>query len=620
MMGRKDRTATPIPALTLEDLVPADHFYRHLDRVFDLAFVHELVRGCYAEGVGRPSIDPVVFFRLQLVMFFEGIRSERPLMRLAADRLSVRWYVGYNLDEPLPDHSSLTHIRVRYGLEIFRLFFEVIVEQCQQAGLVWGRELYFDATQVQANAALDSLTPRFVVAAREASQAIQSNLQAHLDALFPGEEAQAPLESAVGVPGNGEARSAVRSAEGAAVTPLPARLLPTLLPTLLAATPQMLQQEELAATNAARHDWIVEEGRQQREAHGRYQRTADVRSSATDTDATPMRLKGGGTHLGYQTHYVVDGGKRRIILAALVTPGEVMENQPMLDLLWRVRFRWKLHPRQVTGDTTYGTLENIQAIEDMGIHAYVPLPDWEHQRPYFGPSQFRYDAEHDVSVCPQGQWLRRSRVEYTAAKVEYRANPTTCNTCPLKAHCTPSDHGRQVHRHFAEAYLERVRAYHQSKPYQKAIRKRKVWVEPLFAEAKAWHGLRRFRLRQLWRVNSEALMIAAGQNLKRLLQRRGWGRRPLPGGAPLTIPSAGRNPVWPSRLALIVSEPIRGRVVREARAGPPTKPIPVGSSRGSDRGFSTGSTICETHGADRRAARSVWSVCVSLFVLKTTLW
>ena len=76
--------------------------------MLDLTFVHDLVRDGYVTGIGRPSVDPVVFFRLQLVMFFEGIRSERALLRLAADRLSVRWYLGYNLDEALPDHSSLT--------------------------------------------------------------------------------------------------------------------------------------------------------------------------------------------------------------------------------------------------------------------------------------------------------------------------------------------------------------------------------------------------------------------------------------------------------------------------------------------------------------------------------
>src|SRR5438876_2402552 len=176
MMGFKERAFAPLVAVSLEELVPQDHFYRHLQRVLDLSFVYDLVRECYA-SVGRPSIDPVVFFKLQLVMLFEDIRSERLLMRLVADRLSVRWYLGYDLDDPLPDHSSLSRIRTRYGLEVFRRFFEAIVEQCQQAKLVWGKELYFDSTQVNANADLDSLAPRFAIEAREA-------IQRHIAALF----------------------------------------------------------------------------------------------------------------------------------------------------------------------------------------------------------------------------------------------------------------------------------------------------------------------------------------------------------------------------------------------------------------------------------------------------
>src|SRR5215469_273395 len=175
MMGSKERHFAPLINVSLEDLVPADHFYRHLDRTLDLSFVREFVQDTYAER-GRPSIDPIVFFKLQLVMFFEGLRSERQLMCHAADRLSVRWYVGYDLGEPLPDHSSLTRIRERYGVEIFRRFFDKIVEQCQAAGLVWGKELYFDGTKVTANAGKDSLKPRFYV-------------DAHLMSLF-GETSQ----------------------------------------------------------------------------------------------------------------------------------------------------------------------------------------------------------------------------------------------------------------------------------------------------------------------------------------------------------------------------------------------------------------------------------------------
>ncbi len=144
--------------ISLESAVPKDHFYRHLERTLDLAFVRDLVADCYASG-GRPSIDPVVFFKLHLIMFFEGIRSERKLIEIASLNLAMRWYVGYNLDEPLPDHSSLSKIRARLGLPVFRRFFDVITEQCAHAGLVWGKELIFDATKVRANAAMESLIP-----------------------------------------------------------------------------------------------------------------------------------------------------------------------------------------------------------------------------------------------------------------------------------------------------------------------------------------------------------------------------------------------------------------------------------------------------------------------------
>jgi transposase len=140
------RPGRPV-AVSLEDLVPPDHFYRHLEAKLDLGFVRDWARGPYAER-GRPSIDPVVFFTLQLVMFFEGLRSERKLIETASLHLAHRWHLGYALDEALPDHSSLTCIRQRVGIDIFQRFFERVVDLCQEAGLVWGRELYFDAKAV----------------------------------------------------------------------------------------------------------------------------------------------------------------------------------------------------------------------------------------------------------------------------------------------------------------------------------------------------------------------------------------------------------------------------------------------------------------------------------------
>jgi hypothetical protein len=147
----------------------------------------------------------------------------------------------------------------------------------------------------------------------------------------------------------------------------------------------------LAEENAARDDWISRNGRQRREQKGVwYRRKADFLASSTDPDSSPMKRRNSkGSHLGYYTHYVVDGGKARIILNVLVTPFEVTENQPMLDLLWRSSFRWKIAPRQVTGDTAYGTVENIAAIEQAGIRAYVPLTGAGKARPYFTTSARR---------------------------------------------------------------------------------------------------------------------------------------------------------------------------------------------------------------------------------------
>jgi hypothetical protein len=114
--------------------------------------------------------------------------------------------------------------------------------------------------------------------------------------------------------------------------------------------------------------------------------------------------------------------------------------------------------------------------------------------------------------------LRRQGLDYQQRSIRYAARPSACNLCPLKARCTKSkEKGRWVRRSFEEEYLERVRGYQDTEPYCKALRKRLVWVKPLFGEAKDWHGARRFRLRRLEKVNTEALLIAAGQNIKRLL-------------------------------------------------------------------------------------------------------
>src|SRR5919106_1562455 len=159
MLGHKAREFKQHVSISLEDLVPDDNFYRQVERSIDLRFVRDLADEFYS-SMGRPSVDPVGFFKLQLIAFFEGIRSERRLMETVNLNLAHRWFIGYDLDEPIPDHSSLSKIRERFGLEVFQQFFERIVEMCIEAGLVWGEELYFDSTKVQANANVNGMIDR----------------------------------------------------------------------------------------------------------------------------------------------------------------------------------------------------------------------------------------------------------------------------------------------------------------------------------------------------------------------------------------------------------------------------------------------------------------------------
>lgn len=116
---------------------------------------------------------------------------------------------------------------------------------------------------------------------------------------------------------------------------------------------------------------------------------------------------GGKSRLGYHTHYVVDGGKSRIILAALVTPALVMDNTPMLDLARWTRFRWQIHPRIAVGDTRYGSEYNISGLEQDGIKTYIPPHiQGSHQRhKRYHQSLFTYSAKEDHYICPQGEIL-----------------------------------------------------------------------------------------------------------------------------------------------------------------------------------------------------------------------
>jgi transposase len=495
MLGpSKDRQLDRPVLVSLDALVPADNFYRQLEAKLDLSFVRAWAEEKYADR-GRPSIDPVVFFKLQLVLFFEGLRSERKLIETASLHLAHRWYLGYALDEPLPDHSSLTRIRARLGVDSFRRFFERVVELCQEAGLVSGKEVFFDGTKVQANADMDSLTPRFAQAARE-----------HIAALFAGDGGA-----------DGDARSPAPPVDSP---------LPDDRPTPLGVGREPEVEQRLAAKNQAQ--WKpLEQCRldPKRPPSGAYRRITDFRVSTTDPDAAPVNT-GGGSKLAYHDHYAVDGGKARIIVGMLVTPADVQDNQVLLDLLDHVRFRFQLPVRRVVADSKYATLENLSELAARGLRAYMPVVDYDKSSRFFRQQDFAYDPSSDTYRCPQGETLAYRATSEPQQLTIYQAPAAVCTACPLRERCTDGTTGRKLNRPFLEDYRERARELQTTEAYKKALRKRQVWVEPLFGEAKEWHQLRRFLLRGLANVNMQGLLVAAGQNLKHWLAASRRGHRP----------------------------------------------------------------------------------------------
>ncbi|MCK4625168.1 MAG: transposase [Phycisphaerae bacterium] len=163
MIGRQDRWQEDLfVACSLRDLIPEDHILKRVDKVLDLSWVRKEVRDLYDESMGRPSIDPEAALRLMLAGLFQGIVHDRKLMREAQVNIAIRWFAGYRLDEQLPDHSSLTRIRHRWGQDGFRRVFQKTVQACLDAGLIDGETVHVDATLIRADVSWESLVEKHV--------------------------------------------------------------------------------------------------------------------------------------------------------------------------------------------------------------------------------------------------------------------------------------------------------------------------------------------------------------------------------------------------------------------------------------------------------------------------
>jgi len=138
----------------IDDLVPKNHLLRKIDKHIDFTFIYDLVKDLYCLDNGRPSIDPVMLFKMMLIGYLFGIKSERRIVDEIKVNVAYKWFLGLSLTDKVPDYSTISQNRRRRfnGTDIFEKIFDRIVFQAIDLGLVKGKILYTDSTHLKANA------------------------------------------------------------------------------------------------------------------------------------------------------------------------------------------------------------------------------------------------------------------------------------------------------------------------------------------------------------------------------------------------------------------------------------------------------------------------------------
>ncbi len=176
MMGYQPPPDDPLFSynVQLETRVRKDHILRRIKQAVDFSFIYDKVSSTYGTS-GNVSVPPPVILKLMLLLVLYNVRSERELMETLPERLDWLWFLDYNIETPIPDHSVLSKARRRWGEEAFKHFFRAIVSRCVEAGLVRGDKIFVDSSLIQADASRDSLTTRLDLAYNEMEKRLEGD-------------------------------------------------------------------------------------------------------------------------------------------------------------------------------------------------------------------------------------------------------------------------------------------------------------------------------------------------------------------------------------------------------------------------------------------------------------
>lgn len=440
--------------ISLEDRVGPDHPLRKINELVDFHFVRSRVADLY--GVrGNASVDPAVILKLMFLLFYENVKSERQLMAQLPLRLDWLWFCGYDLDDPTPNHSVISKARRRWGRQVFSEFFQNILQQCIDSGLVDGETIHIDSSMINANAGKDKLGPEL--------QLIGERLYHQLDQQSPSE----PTDSAHG-------------------------------------------DQDDENTNQPRR---------------KPPRPLLQKVSRVDPDAR-LGKKYSQSTLGYKDHRVVDD-RCGIITTTITTAANKNDNTVLQAAVESHEVNTSSTVRMAVADKIYGTIENYKYLHEKGCRPCIPHQKHGSIRTgKFSHDRFIYDRQNDGYICPAGHTL--SLYDHRGPHGNgrrYRAKRDVCEPCEFFSRCvTSAMHGRQVCRNVDAEYIEWADTCLSRSERKRLQARRRSKAEGSFADGANNHGFKRARWRGLEKMQIQNTLIAAVQNLRKLLRWTGGNR------------------------------------------------------------------------------------------------
>jgi transposase len=428
---------------------------RRIDELLDFEPVRRMAAPYFAQR-GRPSLDPILMFKMMLVAFLWGITSDRRLVDECADRASVREFLGLGWGDKLPVHASFTHWRQRLGAAFFRDALHEIVRQCEAHGMELSEARTVDATTVKAQA--HKRGPVLTVPA-------DADVDEFLDECFE----QDLDEAADGA--DGEVLGPVAAADA--------------------------DDDEGAAPAGGRSE------------DGKRGDDRTILINTHDRDARLQRKTHEVAQFRYNVSFWTDVATG-LIVDAIATGFE--RASTALAHLWHDRWRVS----ELAADTLYDSGAVLEALQGMDVTCYVPAPRAPASRK-LDRSEFVYDPERNVYICPEGALLAQSRHDQQRGQRFYTARVSDCTGCPRKAQCTEAKR-RSISRQDTEQ--ARAATVRSGLRYRQLQRQRRI-DEHLHMLAKRDHGLSRARALGVEAMCIQASLTAAAIDLKRLVRFTG---------------------------------------------------------------------------------------------------